>query len=260
MSARRPSLRRRWFDLRPHPSSKKVGVPRTWFAEWAWLGGDDVEADVLISVVGDRIVAVQPRMRASPPDAIRLAGLTLPGLANAHSHAFHRALRGRTHGGPGDFWTWRKQMYALAAQLDPDSYYRIARDCYVEMALAGITVVGEFHYLHHDVGGASYADPNAMAEVLRRAASAAGIRLTLLDTLYLHGGFRDEPLDPVQRRFSDGDAESWAKRVELLAATWADDPTAQVGAAIHSVRAVDPVEARTAAELGRPLQIGRAHV
>ena len=78
------------------------------------------------------------------------AGLTLPGFANAHSHAFHRALRGRTQAGRGSFWTWREQMYALAATLDPDTYFRLARATYAEMALAGITAVGEFHYLHHD--------------------------------------------------------------------------------------------------------------
>ena len=77
----------------------------------------------------------------------------LPGLANGHSHAFHRALRGRTHGAGGTFWTWREQMYRLAAALDPESYRRLATAVYAEMALSGYTVVGEFHYLHHDQQG-----------------------------------------------------------------------------------------------------------
>ncbi len=119
-----------------------------------------------------------PGIATPPADAVRLAGLTLPGLANAHSHAFHRALRGRTHGGRGDFWTWRDQMYAVADRLDPDSYLALARAVYAEMALAGITCVGEFHYLHHGPGGARYDDPNAMGAALvdgGRATPGSGI-------------------------------------------------------------------------------------
>src|SRR5262249_59648133 len=104
-----------------------------------------------------------------------LVGLTLPGLANAHSHAFHRALRGRTHGGRGTFWTWRGRMYALAARLDPDSYLALARATYAEMVLTGITCVGEFHYLRHGSSGEPYDDPNVMGDVLVQAAAEAGI-------------------------------------------------------------------------------------
>jgi cytosine/adenosine deaminase-related metal-dependent hydrolase len=93
----------------------------------------------------------------------------LPGFANAHSHAFHRALRGRTHDEGGTFWTWRQRMYAVAARLDPDSYLALARAAYAEMALAGVTCVGEFHYLHHAPGGARYADPNVMGAALSQA-------------------------------------------------------------------------------------------
>jgi formiminoglutamate deiminase len=163
----------------------------------------------------------------------RLPGLVFPGFANAHSHAFHRALRGRTHGGGGTFWTWRKLMYELAGKLDPTRYYELARAVYGEMVLAGYTRVSEFHYLHHAPGGVRYNDPNAMAEALRTAAADAGIRLTLLDTCYLAGGI-DEPLSPVQQRFSDGSVEAWASRVAALRS----DETMRVGAAIHSVRAV----------------------
>src|SRR2546429_4489230 len=135
----------------------------------------------------------------------RLSGLVFPGFANAHSHAFHRALRGRTHGEGGTFWTWRQRMYTLAERLDPDSYRELATAVYAELALAGIACVGEFHYLHHAPGGARYNDPNAMAEALRQAAADAGIRLTLLDACYLAGGI-GTPLSPVQQRFSDGNA------------------------------------------------------
>ena len=109
-------------------------------------------------------------------------------MANAHSHAFHRALRGRTQRGGGTFWTWREQMYAVAGALTPDTYFALARATYAEMALAGITCVGEFHYLHHDVGGTPLRDPTRWPRRCVAAAAEAGIRITLLDTCYLTGG------------------------------------------------------------------------
>jgi formiminoglutamate deiminase len=160
-----------------------------------------------------------------PLGAERLHGLVLPGFANAHSHAFHRALRGRTHADGGTFWTWRDRMYAVAAGLTPEKYLRLATAVYAEMAVAGVTAVGEFHYLHH--GG------NEMAEALRQAARDAGIRLTLLDACYLAGGI-GQPVRGVQERFSDGTGDRWLDRVAELRG---DDNT-RIGAAIHSVRAV----------------------
>src|SRR6185312_1197521 len=129
-----------------------------------------------IVVDGARITAVD-RAPAPAPGDTRLAGVVLPGFANAHSHAFHRALRGRTHDRGGTFWTWRERMYAVAARLDPDSYLALARATYAEMALAGVTSVGEFHYLHHAADGRHYEDPNAMAEALRQAGADAGVRI-----------------------------------------------------------------------------------
>jgi formiminoglutamate deiminase len=218
-------------------------VSRLW-CELAWLGGERAEPGVLLEIDGDRIAAVSS---GEPPgDAERQAGLTLPGLANAHSHAFQRALRGRTHSGEGSFWTWREQMYALAARLDPDSYLELARATFAEMALAGITLAGEFHYVHHAPDGTPYDDPNAMGEAMIAAAAAAGVRLSLLDVCYLRGGIE---------RFRDPDAGAWAERVDALG----DGPALRVGAAIHSVRAVDAESARTVAEWAgaRPLH---AHV
>src|SRR4051812_3972446 len=183
-------------------------------SDFAWLGGDSVAADVLIDVDGSRIAAVHVGAGA-PEGAVRLRGLTLPGLANAHSHAFHRALRGRTHRGGGTFWTWREDMYAVAEALDPDAYRALARAVFGEMALAGVTGVGEFHYLHHGPGGARYDDPNAMGHALIEAAQEAGIRITLLDTCYLASGFGTPP-EGVQERFSDGDASTWAERASAL--------------------------------------------
>ena len=122
----------------------------TYWCEHAWLDGGAV-AGVRVSVDDGRITSVQVSDPA--PDDERLPGLVLPGFANAHSHAFHRALRGRTHDAEGTFWTWRERMYAVAARLDPDTYLALARAAYAEMALAGVTCVGEFHYLHHPAGG-----------------------------------------------------------------------------------------------------------
>jgi formiminoglutamate deiminase len=204
----------------------------TYLAELAWIDGAPTR-DVRITVDNGRFGEVDVGAEAGP-DAVRLSGLTLPGLANAHSHAFHRALRGRTQGGRGTFWTWRDRMYALAARLDPDSYHALARAVYAEMALAGITCVGEFHYLHHDRDGTPYADPNAMGTALIAAAAEAGIRITLLDTCYLTSTVDGSSLVGVQRRFGDGDAADWAARVSGLGP--ADH--ARIGAAVHSVRAV----------------------
>ncbi|MCW3016220.1 MAG: formimidoylglutamate deiminase [Solirubrobacterales bacterium] len=218
-----------------------------YFADHAWLGGDGVEADVLIEVDGERI-AVVTAAAARPPDAVHLRGLTLPGLANTHSHAFHRALRGRAQRGGGTFWTWREEMYAVAARLTPDSYHALARATFAEMALAGIACVGEFHYVHHDTGGVRYTHENAMADALIAAAADAGIRITLLDTCYLTGGF-DRALEGPQRRFGDGDATRWAERVGALATT--TPAHARVGAAIHSVRAVPAAQLATVAGWAR---------
>jgi len=207
----------------------------TFWCEHAELG-DGAVPGVRISVGGGRITAVD-RMPSPAPGDTRLPGVVLPGFANAHSHAFHRALRGRTHDRGGTFWTWRERMYAVAARLDPDSYLTLARATYAEMALAGITCVGEFHYLHHPAGGGRYSDPNEMSEALVQAAADAGVRLTLLDTCYLEGGLEGAghlPLNDVQVRFSDGDADAWAARVAALP----ERPGLRIGAAIHSVRAV----------------------
>jgi formiminoglutamate deiminase len=198
--------------------------------ERAWLG-DRVHDDVLVEVEDGRFTSVTPD--SDPPRAIPVRGLVVPGLANTHSHAFHRALRGRTQRERGSFWTWRDQMYAVAARLDPDTYLALARATYREMAAAGITCVGEFHYLHHQPDGTPYADANEMGEVLVHAAREAGIRITLLDTLYLSSGFGAPP-EGAQVRYTDRTVEAWTTRVDALGVA----PHARVGAAVHSVRAV----------------------
>jgi formiminoglutamate deiminase len=145
-------------------------------------------------------------------------------------------------------------MYAVAERLDPDSYLVLARETYRELARAGVSTVGEFHYLHHGLGGVPYADPNAMAEALRQAALEAGVRLTLLDTCYLAGGLTADGYVPptgVQRRFGDADVDAWASRVAALM------PSAgmRVGAAVHSVRAVPAAALSTVASMSGPLHV-----
>ena len=220
----------------------------SWWLERALLP-DGVVEGVRVEVADGRFTSVAKGVE--PGDATRLPGLTLPGLANCHSHAFHRALRGRTQEDRGTFWTWREQMYSLASRLDPDSYLLLARAAYREMALAGITSVGEFHYLHHGPDGTPYDDPNAMGHALVEAGRQAGVRVVLLDTCYLAAGIGREP-EGVQRRFGDGTADAWAERVEAL-----DVP--RRGAAVHSVRAVPrdqvPVVADWARRHEAPLHV-----
>ncbi|MET9517680.1 formimidoylglutamate deiminase [Streptomyces sp. NPDC002994] len=213
----------------------------TYWLEHAWLH-TFVEPGVVLDVADGRITAVRKDVPAPPPGATVLRGLTLPGFANTHSHAFHRALRSTVQVGSGTFWTWREVMYGVASRLTPETYFDLAKAVYAEMALAGISAVGEFHYLHHAPGGTPYSDPNTMGEALIAAADEAGIRITLLDTAYLASGFGTPP-NRQQQRFSDGTADAWAERASLLK----DRDHARIGAAIHSVRAVPADQLSTVA-------------
>lgn len=219
----------------------------------AWIGGgvsgpvDIVSRDGLITAIEPLAQPDGSRRRNESEVAgespVVLPGLVFPGFADAHSHLFHRALRGRTHGVDaqgGSFWSWRESMYRLAGRLDPDSMHRLAVATYTELLCAGYTSVGEFHYLHHPADGGRYQDPNAMGMAVAEAARDVGIDLTLLDVCYLSGGF-GEPVAGVQQRFSDGSVDAWAERVAALER--AVLPAGQrVGAAIHSVRAVPPAD------------------
>ena len=225
-----------------------TGGPRRWHAELAWLPSHGLMPDVLIEATGDRFTEVRPGVTGGRGGRAPAAGRPDPARPR------QRATRTRSTGrcaaarrpGRGTFWTWREQMYATAARLDPDCYLALARAVYAEMALAGITCVGEFHYLHHGTGGRRYADPNEMGKALIEAARQAGIRITLLDTCYLSGGLDASgapvPLAGPQLRFSDGDGHGWAERVAALGAGEHGElgPRARLGAAIHSVRAVPP--------------------
>jgi formiminoglutamate deiminase len=218
-------------------------VTTRWWCERAWVG-DQMTEHVSISCDSHGIIT-DVSTQAEHGGASTLRGLVLPGFANTHSHAFHRALRGRGQQ-EGSFWQWREQMYRLANRLDPDSYLGLATAVYSEMVLAGFTVVGEFHYLHHRPDGRQYDDANEMGEVLMEAAKLAGIRLTLLDTCFVAGGI-GEPVQPEQARFSDGDVARWAVRHAELE----EDSTTRIGAAIHSVRSVPADQIRSVVEAAR---------
>ena len=216
-------------------------VTRTYWCELAWLGDAQPESAVAIEVADGVIAAVR---RGAPRRGTVLGGLVLPGLANTHSHAFQRALRGRTHAARGTFWTWREQMYSLAARLDPERLRAVATATYAEMLCAGYTCVGEFHYVHHGPGGERYREPNAMGDALAGAAEASGMRITLLDACYLRGEV-GVALGATQRRFSDGTADAWAERAT---GRLAPSPLVRLGAAVHSVRAVDAASIAIVAE------------
>ncbi|MFJ6001878.1 formimidoylglutamate deiminase [Arthrobacter sp. NPDC092385] len=227
----------------PGPDAVLPAVRAVW-CEHAWLGAGGVADAVRVEVDGaGTVVGVLPGVPAQDGDVV-LSGVAFPGAANAHSHAFHRALRGRTHDRGGTFWTWRETMYRAAGALTPALYEELATAVYAEMVAVGWTSVAEFHYVHHRPDGTPYGQgdsgPHAMELALARAAVRAGIRLTLLDTCYLAGGF-GTPLEDGQRRFSDGTAARWLDRLASLRTTISALYPAQqvsVGAAIHSVRAV----------------------
>ena len=214
-----------------------------WHAEQAWLGRR--AENVLIEVEDGLIKAITEGV-AAPRDAIALKGWTIPGLANVHSHAFQRLLRGEVESGGGDFWDWRDRMYGFA-EWEPADYFNHARLVFREMLEAGITAVGEFHYLH--------SHGNELGLALIDAAREEGIRITLIDACYLRGGMDGRPLEGAQKTFSDGDADRWARRVDELK----DADGVRIAAAIHSVRAVDPESMRIvfgyAKDRGMPLHI-----
>jgi formimidoylglutamate deiminase len=176
-------------------------------------------------------------------NVVRLKGRALlPGLVNAHSHAFQRIIRGRTEyrsqNTTDSFWTWREQMYAAANKLGPEEIYAASRMAFLEMALTGITAVGEFHYIHHSPDGSPYSDPNLLEREVTRAARDIGIRIALLRVAYARAGYQTDP-NPQQVRFIEESPETYLSNLDqLLATVDTSDGMAWVGAAPHSVRAV----------------------
>lgn len=214
-------------------------------------GGWARDVTVSVDVVG-AIVAVEPgTSRNAAEDA---GGILVPAMPNVHSHSFQRGVAGRTGrasaGGEDSFWTWRQVMYAFLDRLDPDGFEAIAAQGYVEMAKAGYGAVAEFHYVHHDAAGRSYADRSEMSKRALAAARTAGTPLTLLPVYYAHGGFGAEPPSQAQRRFVMS-TEAFAALVESIEPI-ARAQRAIVGVAPHSLRAVTPAELARVVEAAPP--------
>jgi formimidoylglutamate deiminase len=182
---------------------------------------------------------------AAVPAAVPIDGIVVPGMANAHSHAFQRAMAGKTEyrsSARDSFWTWRQEMYALANRIEPDDLEIVATQLFVDMLKAGYTSVAEFHYLHRRPDGSQYSETNALWEAIDNAAAATGIGLTFLPTLYQTGDFSGLPLKPEQSRFAlDTDVYLRAVDNRIAADRRRGSSTWRTGAAFHSLRAV-PLE------------------
>jgi formimidoylglutamate deiminase len=217
----------------------------SWLAELIYRGGHFQRDLVLVGGDAGQIARIDSTVEVE--SAIRLKDRALlPGLINAHSHAFQRVIRGRTEyrtaNNKDSFWTWREMMYSAAARLTPEDVYDASRMAFLEMALSGITTVGEFHYLHHAADGSAYDEPNLIAKEVVRAANDVGLRIALLRVAYARSGYETQA-NPQQLRFIEKDPETYLKNVEQLIADLkrGSSPTAWVGIAPHSVRAV-PLE------------------
>ena len=196
--------------------------------------------------IGDDGVIVEVARDAEASGRERVNGVVVPAMSNLHSHAFQRALAGRTGGGRGatthddSFWTWRQAMYRFLDRVDADAFEAIAAQVYVEMAKAGYTAVAEFHYVHHDVNGVAYADPGELAWCIVRAAEVAGIALTLLPVFYAHAGFGGAPATAGQTRFTHT-LDSYAHLHDRLQ-QGRNQHAYVLGVAPHSLRAVTDQE------------------
>jgi formimidoylglutamate deiminase len=211
----------------------------TWLPDYVYVDGRFQSDRAVVCGSDGKIVEITE----AAPDAIRLKGRAmLPGMVNAHSHAFQRVIRGRTEHRSqhttDSFWTWREQMYAAANTLEPDEIYNVSRLAFLEMALTGITAVGEFHYIHHSPDGSPYSDPNLLERQVIRAARDVGVRIALLRVAYARAGYQTEP-NPQQIRFIEDSPDLYLKNLEQLLDI--NDDMAWIGVAPHSVRAA-PLE------------------
>ena len=216
-----------------------------WLPDFVYTGGRFEGGRALVCDSAGIVVRVVRVEELQNERQIRLANRAmLPGMVNAHSHAFQRVLRGRTEYRTGErdsCWTWREMMYSAATRLTPEDVYDASRMAFLEMALSGITAVGEFHYLHHGPDGKPYDDPNLLAKEVVRAAGDVGLRIALLRVAYVRSGFRTDP-NPKQVRFIEADADVYVRRLEKLSRDLKTGPgphaSAWTGVAPHSVRAV----------------------
>jgi len=203
--------------------------------------------DAFVTVADDgHISRIENHPRTSPPDAKRVAGFVVPGMPNAHSHAFQRGMAGNTEfrlSARDSFWTWRQAMYALANRITPADLQVLATQLFVEMLKSGYTSVAEFHYLHRQVGGDPYPGSNSLWDAVAQAAETAGIGLTFLPTLYQTSDFGAQPLKREQARFAM-DTQHFLRAIEerVGAERRSEVRALRTGAAFHSLRAV-PLEA-----------------
>ena len=206
-------------------SQSKIGFASALLAD-GWHDGVEIDVD-------PRGMIAEVRHGSSESSS----GIAIPAMPNVHSHAHQRLMAGLAErAGPGadSFWTWREAMYGFALRLGPDDLEAVAAQLYVEMLKAGFSVVGEFHYLHHQPDGQPYDDPAELSLRCVAAAVQAGISITMLPTFYRYGGFgRQDPL-PGQRRFIN-DADQYLNIYNKLK----ENPDIRVGIAPHSLRAVD---------------------
>jgi formimidoylglutamate deiminase len=198
--------------------------------------------NVRIALDAGLIASVESGCRVVPGDEQHRIGL--PGICNLHSHAFQRGMAGlaEIRGTSSDsFWTWREVMYRFVGRMTADDIEAVAAQAYVEMLEAGFTRVGEFHYIHHDISGAPYANLGELAERIAAAAQVAGIGLTLLPVFYAHAGFGGRAPDAAQRRFINS-IDGFSQLLEASRLAVAGLPGAIIGVAPHSLRAVTPEE------------------
>ena len=214
--------------------------PTLLWAPQAWLPGG-WQPEVLLRAGADgRWAEVRTGVARPPEGALRLPGPLLPGLVNAHSHAFQRAFAGlseRRETESDDFWSWRERMYRVALRTTPTQLHAVAAQLYLELLQGGYTQVCEFHYLQHEVDGRPYADPMALSWALADAATEAGMGLTLMPALYERAGFTRPVLRDEQRRFALGAAGIW-QAAQAIAAS--GRPLLRAGLVLHSLRAAAP--------------------
>jgi formimidoylglutamate deiminase len=212
-----------------------------WLPELLYTNGRFERGRALVCDARGRITQIARAEEVTARSVVPLRKRAmLPGLVNAHSHAFQRVIRGRTEyrtGARDSFWTWREMMYSAATRLGPEDIYDASRMAFLEMALGGITAVGEFHYLHLTPEGAAYTEPNLLAHEVLRAARDVGLRIALLRVAYARSGFRTAP-NERQSRFIEADPEVYLRHTDALRAELAQGEEAWTGVAPHSVRAV----------------------
>src|SRR5205814_6568619 len=208
-----------------------------WIPEMLYAGGRFTSGMALVCDDAGTITSIARVDELKDEKKINLPRRAmLPGMVNAHSHAFQRVIRGRTEYRTTDrdsFWTWREMMYSAATRLSPEDIYDASRMAFLEMALSGITAVGEFHYLHHGPDGEPYDDPNLLAKEVIRAANDVGLRIAILRVAYARSGYNAEP-NPRQARFIEADAETFLRNVESLRREVNTSETAWLGIAPHS--------------------------